>query len=64
MNKLFIVKLTQDNAEIIEAIPLNKEYNGLMMVKILKTGFIYYERIDNIGMTKEDAEKVMISVIG
>lgn len=63
MNKIFIVKLTQDNAEILEATPLNKEYNGRVMVKILKTGFIYYERTDNIGTTREDAEKILFQKI-
>ena len=59
MKPMFIAKLTEDKAEVLEAIPLNKEYDGKTMVKVLKTGFIYYEKITNIASTRENALEIL-----
>lgn len=55
MKPIFIAKLTEDKAEVLEALPLNKESDGKIMVKILDTGFIYYEKVENIASTRDRA---------
>ena len=61
MKPMFVAKLTEDKAEVLEVIPLNKEHNGKTMVKVLKTGFIYYEKIENIASTRENALEILQS---
>ena len=59
MKPIFIAKLTATKAEVLEAIPLNKECNGKIMVKILDTGFIYYEKVENITSTRDRAIEIL-----
>ena len=59
MNKIFIASLNQDEAKVLEAIPLAKEWSGKRLVKIIDTNFIYYERIENIAATKEQAIEIL-----
>ena len=63
MKTIFIAQLNQDEVKILEAIPLSKEWSGKRLVKIIDTGFIYYERGENIGNTKEEAEIILYTKI-
>ena len=56
---IFIAKLNEDTAQILEAIPMSEIYNKKMMVKITKTNFIYYEKAVNIASTKEGAWEIL-----
>jgi hypothetical protein len=59
MKTIYIAKLTEDDAQVLEAVPLNEEHNRKRMVKILKTGFIYYEKTVNIGTTRAEAIQIL-----
>lgn len=56
---IFIAKLNEDTAQILEAIPMSEIHDKKMMVKITKTNFIYYEKAVNIASTKEGAWEIL-----
>ena len=63
MKPVFIVKITEDDAKVYEAIPMTKEYNGRIMVKVIGTDFTYYEKIENIAPTKDRAMEILFNKI-
>lgn len=61
MKTIYIARLTEDDAQVLEAVPLNEEHNRkrFVIVKILKTGYIYYEKTVNIANTRAEAIQIL-----
>ena len=59
MNKIYIAKLNEEKAEVLEGKIMAAPYNGKQMVKIFDTGLVYYEKIENIANTKLEAITIL-----
>ena len=49
MNKKFVTRMDAENLEIKEAEVLSAAYNGVQLVKILGTNYIYYTPSYEVG---------------
>jgi len=59
MKTIFIAKLNEDEAKVVEAVSLNDSHVGRRMVRNIEDGLIYYEKVANIAETKEGAIEIL-----
>lgn len=59
MNKKFVARMDAENLEIKEAEVLSAAYNGVQLIKILKTNYIYYEKVANLADTRDGAIEIL-----
>lgn len=59
MNKKFVTRMDAENLEIKEAEVLSAAYNGVQLVKILGTNYIYYEKVANLADTRDGAIEIL-----
>lgn len=59
MNKKFVARMDAENLEIKEAEVLSAAYNGVQLIKILETNYIYYEKVANLADTRDGAIEIL-----
>ena len=59
MKTIFIAKLNEDEAKIVEAVSLNDSHAGRRMVRSIEDGLIYYEKVANIANTRDGAIEIL-----
>ena len=59
MNKKFVARMDAENLEIKEAEVLSAAYNGVQLIKILGTNYIYYEKSSNLADTRDGAIEIL-----
>lgn len=59
MNKKFVARMDAEKLEIKEAEVLNAAYNGVQLIKILETDYIYYEKVINLADTRDGAIEIL-----
>lgn len=59
MNKKFVAKMDAESLEIKEAEVLSAAYNGVQLIKILETNYIYYEKAANLADTRDGAIEIL-----
>ena len=59
MNKKFVARMDAEKLEIKEAKILSAAYNGVQLIQILETNYIYYEKVANLADTKDGAIEIL-----
>lgn len=59
MNKMFVARMDAESMEIKEAELLSAPYNGVQLIKILDTNYIYYEKTCNMALTRTGAVEIL-----
>lgn len=59
MNKKFVARMDAEKLEIKEAEVLSAAYNGVQLIKILETNYIYYEKVANLADTRDGAIEIL-----
>lgn len=59
MNKKFVARMDAEKLEIKEAEVLSAAYNGVQLIKILETNYIYYEKAANLADTRDGAIEIL-----
>ena len=59
MNKKFVARMNAEKLEIKEAEVLSAAYNGVQLIKILETNYIYYEKAANLADTRDGAIEIL-----
>ena len=59
MIKKFVARMDAEKLEIKEAAVLSAAYNGVQLIKILETNYIYYEKVANLADTRDGAIEIL-----